>query len=165
MFFAGLIVAFLVYRTAHVTWPPPAWPRLPVVVTGLDTVLLLVSALTMRAALQAMRHWKSRQGAWLLLLTAVLGSTFLLIQGSEWVRLVHAGLTLRSGIYGTTFYTLIGCHGLHVLGAVLWLLLVTLRAFTVQMTPTRPTGIGLCSLYWYYVVALWPILYGLVYLL
>jgi cytochrome c oxidase subunit III len=165
MFFAGLVVVFLMYRTAHVTWPPPTLPHLPVLVTSLNTVLLLVSALTMRAALQAIRHWQPRQGAWLLLLTAVLGGTFLAIQGSEWVRLVHAGLTLSSGVYGPTFYTLIGSHGLHVLGAVLWVLVVALRAFTVPATPTRHTGVGLCGLYWYYVVALWPILYGLVYLL
>ena len=50
--------------------------------------------------------------------TWALGVLFLFIQGVEWTRLVHYGLGVSSGIYGATFYTLIGVHGAHVLGAV-----------------------------------------------
>jgi len=51
---------------------------------------------------------------------AGLGGVFLLVQGYEWVRLVQFGLTLSSDAYGTTFYTLIGAHAAHVLGALVW---------------------------------------------
>jgi heme/copper-type cytochrome/quinol oxidase subunit 3 len=147
MFFAGLISTFLVFRLGHQIWPPAALPRLPVEVTGMNTLILLGSAYTMWRAMRAVR------------LEAFLG-----IQGYEWVQLVRFGLTLQSGIYGATFYTLIGCHGLHVFGAVVWLLGVLRQARKNRYTPLQHTGAAVCGMYWYYVVALWPILYGLVYL-
>src|SRR6266508_3695646 len=89
---------------------------------------------------------------------ARLGVVFLTVQGYEWAKLIGYGLTLSSGVYGATFYTLIGCHGLHVLGAVVWLLSVWLRATHQRYTATRRTGVVLCGMYWSYVVGLWPVL-------
>jgi heme/copper-type cytochrome/quinol oxidase subunit 3 len=86
------------------------------------------------------------------------------LQGYEWIQLVRFGLTMTSGVYGATFYTLIGCHGLHVLGAVVWLLTVLVRTLQGHYGATRYVGLALCGMYWYYVVALWPVLYYLVYL-
>lgn len=164
MFFAGLIGSFLVFRLANQTWPPPTFPRLPVLVTGFNTLILLYSAVTMWRAQRLLRTGVQHQGMRLLLLTATLGVTFLVIQGYEWIRLVQFGLTMASGVYGATFYVLIGCHGLHVLGAVVWLLCVVLRASAGYYGVARHAGLALCGMYWYYVVALWPVLYGLVYL-
>ncbi|MBC6952387.1 hypothetical protein DWB58_31125, partial [candidate division KSB1 bacterium] len=90
--------------------------------------------------------------------------TFLFIQGSEWIKLIDFGLTLSSSVYGAIFYVLIGCHALHVLGAVLWLVIVWRRAQQNQFTAQRHTPVQLCSMYWYLVVLLWPALYALVYL-
>jgi heme/copper-type cytochrome/quinol oxidase subunit 3 len=164
MFFAGLIGAFVVYRVANETWPPMAMPRLPVEVTGLNTLILLYSAVTMWLANRAIRLGQQQTLTRMLLRTAVLGVIFLMVQGYEWVKLIGYGLTLSSGVYGATFYTLIGCHALHVLGAVVWLLSVWLRATRKRYTATRRTGVVLCNMYWSYVVGLWPILYWLVYL-
>ena len=164
MFFAGLVGAFLVYRMANETWPPMSMPRLPVEVTGINTLILLYSASTMWRANRAIRLGQQQQLRRMLLYTAVLGLVFLTIQGYEWVKLIGYGLTLSSGVYGATFYTLIGCHGLHVFGAVIWLLGVWRRATYRRYTATRRTGIVLCGMYWSYVVGLWPILYWLVYL-
>lgn len=164
MFFAGLIGTFLVYRVANSTWPPPTLPRLPVGVTGINTLILLYSAVTMWQAQRIIRTGVRHDGGRLLLLTWLLGMTFLVVQGFEWVRLVKFGLTMASGVYGATFYTLIGCHGLHVFGATLWLFIVVLRAFAGRYDATQYTGLAVCGMYWYYVVGLWPFLYGLVYL-
>ncbi len=164
MFFAGLIGAFLVYRLTNQTWPPPTFPRLPVLVTGLNTLILLYSAVTMWRAQRLIRSGLQSEGRRFLLITGILGVIFLGIQGYEWVRLIGFGLTLSSGVYGATFYILIGSHGLHVFGAVIWLLIVLSRAFAGHYSATRYMGFALCGMYWYYVVGLWPILYGLVYL-
>lgn len=164
MFFAGLVGAFLVYRLANVTWPPAAMPRLPVEVTGVNTLVLLTSAWTMWQANRAIRLGQQPAlGQWLLR-TALLGLVFLLVQGYEWVKLISYGLTLSSGVYGATFYTLIGCHALHVFGAVIWLGSVWRSASQQHYTATRRTGVVLCGMYWSYVVGLWPLLYWLVYL-
>jgi heme/copper-type cytochrome/quinol oxidase subunit 3 len=164
MFFAALIGSFLVFRLAHETWPPAAMPHLPVAVTGLNTLILLYSAYTMRRANRAIRAGQQQELVRQLLRTAMLGVVFLTIQGYEWTQLIGYGLTLSSGIYGATFYTLIGCHALHVFGAVIWLLSVWRHARHRRYTATQRTGVVLCGMYWLYVVGLWPVLYWLVYL-
>ena len=103
MFFAGLVGAFLVYRMANETWPPMAMPRLPVEVTGVNTLILLYSAATMWLANRAIRLGQQQTLARMLLRTAVLGVVFLVVQGYEWVKLIGYGLTLSSGVYGATF--------------------------------------------------------------
>ena len=69
-----------------------------------------------------------------------LGVLFLVIQGVEWTRLVHFGLRVSSGIYGATFYTLIGVHGAHVLGAAAWLGGVLWLAGRGRFTPRPARG-------------------------
>jgi len=64
MFFVGLIGAFLVFRLGSEVWPPPAQPRLPVGVTGINTVILLFSGLTGHLALRAVRDGDSKRPLW-----------------------------------------------------------------------------------------------------
>ena len=164
MFFAGLIAAFLVFRYGSLVWPPPFQPHLPLGVTWANTGVLLLSALTMLLAWMA---WKKRDRKRLirhLIITSVLGGVFLAVQGSEWARLIHFGLTISSGVYGATFYTLIGFHGLHVIGAVIWLVSVSVMLRRAPFAPRFRIRLELCAIYWYFVVGLWPVLFGLVYL-
>jgi cytochrome c oxidase subunit III len=164
MFFAGLIGAYIVFRVSAAIWPPPFQPRLPIAVTGVNTLILLASAVTMRWSLRAVRRNDRKKLIHLLACTAALGGTFLAIQGFEWIRLLHFGLTLSSSVYGGLFYTLIGFHGLHVLGALIWLLSVFMLAKQERFTREHHVGLQTCSMYWTFVVGLWPVLYGLVYL-
>jgi cytochrome c oxidase subunit 3 len=165
MFFAGLLGAFLVFRLASTNWPPPGEPYLPIGVTWINTGILVASTYTMRRAHRAIRAGNQAGLVHGLGLTALLGATFLAVQGSEWIRLVHYGLTLRSGTYGATFYTLIGCHGVHVLAAVLWLAAVLLLATRDRFSPARYVGVQLCKMYWMFVVGLWLVLFPSVYLM
>src|SRR5262249_59446294 len=101
---------------------------LPVGVTGVNTLILIASAVTMRWSLKAVRVNDHKRLIRYLAYTAALGGIFLLIQGFEWLRLIHFGLTVSSSVYGGLFYTLIGFHGLHVFGALIWILVVLIRA-------------------------------------
>ena len=164
MFFAGLIGAYLVVRFGSAVWPPPNLPSLPLAVTWLNTIVLSVSGLTMLSALAAVRRDDSPALRQRLLITLVLGGTFVAVQGSEWVRLVHHGFTLASGgSYGSTFYVLIGMHGLHVLGAIGWLAFVLVRARSGRYRAQSHTGLELCTFYWSFVCVLWLFIFGLVY--
>ncbi|MFQ5876343.1 MAG: heme-copper oxidase subunit III [Acidobacteriota bacterium] len=163
MFFAGLISAFLILRAGSGLWPPPGQPRLPVGVTGANTLILLSSGGTMWRALASVRKGRERSLTAWLAATAGLGIVFLSVQGYEWVRLLGFGLTLSSGTYGATFYALIGAHGLHVAAAVSALLLVLSRAARREYSLRRHQGVVLCRLYWTFVVGVWPVLYVLVY--
>jgi cytochrome c oxidase subunit III len=164
MFFAGLLSAFLVFRTGSPVWPPPFQPRLPIIVTAVNTLILLGSSYTMQRALRAIRRGHTQGLVDWMAVTAVLGMMFLGVQGYEWARLLQFGLTLSSSVYGATFYTTIGCHAAHVFGAVIWLLIILAMAKKHRFTPEQFVGVQVCGIYWFFVVALWPILFGLVYL-
>ena len=164
MFFAGLIGAYIVFRLGSPVWPPPFQPRLPIAVTGVNTAILVTSAFTMRWGLRAIAAGSRDKLIRLLGLTGLLGGIFLAIQGLEWIRLIHFGLTLSSSVYGGLFYTIIGFHGLHVAGALVWLLVVFGLATRGRFTRERHIGVQTCAMYWTFVVALWPVLYGIVYL-
>ena len=164
MFFAGLISAFFVLRLSAPVWPPPLQPRLPVLVTGLNTLVLLGSSAAVMAALRALRQANVRALVERLAAAAALGALFLAVQGFEWVRLIRYGLTVTSGAYGATFYTLIGVHAAHVLGALVWLGVTMWLAARGRFVDGRTSGLRACATYWHYVVGLWPILYVAVYL-
>jgi heme/copper-type cytochrome/quinol oxidase subunit 3 len=163
MLFAGLISGFLVFRFGSGTWPPPGQPRLPIAVTLINTAFLLASAIPMRRALLAIRADDQTRFLRNLFIAAALGTTFLAIQGSEWARLIGFGLTISAGIYGSTFYTLIGMHAAHVAAAVVWLVVVLLLGWRGAFSRGRHRAVVLCAMYWYFVVAVWPILFVLVY--
>ena len=165
MFFAGLISAFFVLRLSAAVWPPPLQPRLPVGITGLNTLVLLASSVAMIAALRAVRRADRRALVERLAAAAALGALFLAVQGYEWAGLIHYGLTVTSGVYGATFYTLIGIHAAHVLGALVWLGVTLMLAARGRFVDGRVNGLRTCAIYWHYVVGLWPILYLTVYLL
>jgi cytochrome c oxidase subunit 3 len=164
MLFGGLLGAFLVFRFGSRQWPPPGMPRLPVAVTAVNTLVLFASIVPIRSALAAIRRGDAgglRRGLWR---TSLLGVVFLAVQGSEWARLVRFGLRLSSGPYGSTFYVLIGFHGLHVLGAVVWLLVLWVGAVRGWFHARRHVPVELAAYYWYFVCALWAVLFPLVYL-
>jgi heme/copper-type cytochrome/quinol oxidase subunit 3 len=164
MFFAGLLSAFLVFRTGSTAWPPPFQPRLPIVVTAVTTCILLWSSYTMYRAVRSIRRGNTQGLADWLRVTALLGLIFLSVQGYEWARLLGFGLTLASSVYGATFYTIIGCHAVHVFGAVIWVLIILAMAKKQLFSSEHCVGVQVCGMYWYFVVALWPMLFGIVYL-
>lgn len=165
MLFSGFIGSFLIFRLSAAFWPPPALPRLPIDVTWVNTGVLTSSAVTMFLAVRAVHRNRLRVLRQWLVITGILGVTFLAIQGSEWVRLVAHGLRLSSGMYGGTFYTLIGLHGLHVTAGVLWLCGVVALAMRGRYNARNASGVELCAAYWYFVCAVWPVLFVLVYLM
>ncbi len=163
MLFTGLIGAYVMFRFGSVVWPS-AHLYLPVGVTWVNTFVLLFSCYTMREALKAGRAGDRLGLVNRLSITGLLGTVFLSVQGYEWTQLIRDGLTISTGIYGATFYTLIGCHALHVLAAVLWLLIVVWQARRGKVSVHNCVGVEICSMYWYYVGALWAVLFALVYL-
>ena len=164
MLFAGLIGMYIVIRQAQAVWPPADQPRLPLLVTTLNSIGLFASVVPLTIALRATRAGDSPRAAHALTVTAGLGIVFLTVQGAEWVRLVHHGLTLASSVWGGAFYVLIGCHAAHVFTAVVWLAIITTLARRGRFTPQAYAGLEMCATYWYFVAALWVLLFPLVYL-
>jgi heme/copper-type cytochrome/quinol oxidase subunit 3 len=163
MFFGALISARFIVSANVGEWPPAGQPRLPVLTTAANTLVLLASGvclfLSNRAFANSESHVKTRR--WLALAIA-LGVTFVAIQGVEWVRLLGYGLTMRSSPYGSFFYLLIGAHALHAVVS-LALLLHVARSFSHGQL--RVERFWAAQAFWYFVVGLWPVLYVTVYLL
>lgn len=163
MFFAGLVSAWLVLRAEAGDWPPVDQPRLPVLVTGVNTAVLIASGWTVQRAAAAFRGGVGPALVWLAT-TASLGAVFLAVQGTEWARLVSFGLTSTSSLYGATFYVIVVAHALHVLAALMVLLVVLARVASGRLRPEDPDALLPYRMYWLFVVGIWPALYVLVYL-
>ncbi len=164
MLFGGLLSAFMILRAENSQWPPLGQPRLPLLVTTLNSLILFASAWTVIRAVRAARNGERDALTNQLSLTLLLGAIFLFVQGSEWIRLIHFGLTVSSSVYGGLFYTLVGIHAVHVMGAVVALCVVLRLARQGRYLPDDYSGVVACSLYWCFVVLLWGVIYVTVYL-
>lgn len=165
MFFAGLLSSYWVLRAQLGAWPPLGQPRLPTVVTGLNTLILIGSAIAIARARYDRKTVSPRAVQGWLALAALTGLLFLSIQGYEWVRLLQFGLSAVANIYGGFFYLVVGAHALHVIIALGILAFVTYRARHGCYTTESQTGLRLCRIYWIFVVILWPFIYVALYLL
>lgn len=165
MFFAGLISAYIINRSAAMVWPPFNQPRLPIEVTALNTVVLLASAIVLFFFSRKINpdSYKEKSTMHLLSFAMILGLGFLIIQGTEWVNLIHYGLTTSSSLYGAFFYLIIGAHAVHVIAGLLILMYLYFSSKSQDYFELK-NSVTVCSMYWYFVVGIWPVLYVLVYL-
>ena len=124
-----------------------------------NTVLLILSSITLHYAHVALRNSNRRRFLGLLGLTLALGVVFLGGQVYEYYEfIVHEGLSLGGGVFNSAFYGLTGLHGLHVsLGAVL-LGIVFVRSLFGQYTAENHTSVTTVSMYWHFVDVVWVFL-------
>lgn len=161
MFFAGLVSAYIVAKGAATGgWPPPGQPRLPVEQTAVNTLFLLASAPVLFFARRALAD-DPRRARKLLLVAMVLGAVFVGLQGAEWIMLIGQGLTLQTSTHGSFFYTIIGVHGLHAVAAIAGLVWAHAK---LRRGELERSALVTVSIFWYFVVLIWPILYYQVYL-
>jgi len=188
MLFTSLISTYLVYKGKSVVGPfpheacnPPQCaqalpPILDIPVTSASTFVLLMSSLTMVLALAAVENkgkpgwgpggwWGLGSSKLWLLSTTLLGAIFLGFQAYEFTAFVREGLTIKTNLFGSSFFTLTGFHGAHVSVGVLWLL--TLLAIDMRrgLGPKDALIVDLSALYWHFVDVVWIVIFTLVYLI
>jgi heme/copper-type cytochrome/quinol oxidase subunit 3 len=161
MFFGGLISAFLHYKINN---PTPESSLLDVGLVGVNTFVLLTSSLTVVLGLSAIRRGDRRGLIGYLVTTIVLGVAFLVGQGNEFATLYRHGMTLGSSVYGSSFFTLTGFHGLHVFVGICWALSTLAKAVRGGYSQTDHLGVEVFGLYWHFVDIVWIILFTLIYL-
>ena len=163
-FFSTLIVAYLFYVGKDTVGPTPADVlRLPLVLC--TTACLLASSATIHRAERKLE--REDQGGFLRWwgATIVLGVLFLLGTAYEWYGLIyHQGLTIGRNLFGSTYYTLVGAHALHVTGGVTIMFIVLGLALRRQVTTANRAGVGLISWYWHFVDGVWVVVFTVVYL-
>ncbi|HEY9042420.1 MAG TPA: cytochrome c oxidase subunit 3 [Rheinheimera sp.] len=132
----------------------------------INTAILVISSITLHFAHVGLEQNKRGQLKLMLLVTILLGLTFLSLQVYEYIHAYRdLGLTLASGFYGNTFFLLTGFHGMHVtLGAII-LLFVFFRVLKGHFTPENHFAFQAGAWYWHFVDVVWLCLYVFVYVL
>jgi cytochrome c oxidase subunit 3 len=165
MFFGGLFGAYFTIRSAAPTWPPEGTPHLETWYAAVLTTILVSSSVTMQFGVWAIRKNDQRRLLLWLAVTLVLGLAFLAGQANEYRTLIEEGMTLSSGVFGSTFFTLTGFHGAHVAGGAAFILIVLLRARSGQFTARYHDTVEMASYYWHFVDVVWLGLFSTIYLL
>jgi cytochrome c oxidase subunit 3 len=162
MLFGSFFTAYFFVRVVNNApqWPPPPF-HLPVFVAGLNTGILVTSSFTMHWALQGIKRGNRAALQAGLLLTFLMGLTFLLTQILEYSRI---GFAPSDGAFGSVFYSLTGLHGAHVFIGLTLLAFATTRAFRGHYSPEHHHGVEIPGIYWHFVDVMWIVVYVTVYI-
>ena len=160
MFFAALISSFLIIKAGSgVVFVPPAQVKLPVIATGLNTAVLFLSGYLLHLAVVKFGRSEERERALRFFAMAIFcGAVFVCCQGYEWIKLLSYGMSMTSGIFAACFFLLIGSHGLHAAATV-----IIMFYFYIKREHLRLDNLKALRIFWFFVVGVWPLLYGLVY--
>jgi len=187
MLFMSLISTYLIYKGKsvvgpfpHESWTDPVTGRayhgiLDIPVTSASTFVLLMSSLAMVLALAAVENrnapklttsdrilGSSKLWLWA---TCLLGAGFLAFQAYEFTSFVHEGLTIRTNLFGSSFFTLTGFHGAHVTAGVIWLGTLLAIDYRRGLGPADAINVDIAALYWHFVDVVWIAIFTLVYLI
>lgn len=130
------------------------------------SICLLSSSLTIHLAVKALRGGSVRNFVAWWLTTLALGATFLYGTAAEWYRLIYRdGLTISTNLFGTTYYSLVGLHGFHVIVGLTCIALVVAFTLSGNVRPEHAERLDVLSLYWHFVDAVWVVVFTVVYLI
>ncbi len=165
MLFGGLIMAYVVLRVSQGGhYIPEGAPKLPLLQTGIATVVLVSSSFTAHWA--EVRVRKGKRASWQLFLTIILGTAFLLNQAYEWNHLYHEHMWFNTfGTYGSTFFVLTGFHGFHVFVGILLLIFSWLLSLAGKFDGSNHNFLECTSLYWHFVDVVWILVFTILYLI
>jgi cytochrome c oxidase subunit 3/cytochrome o ubiquinol oxidase subunit 3 len=160
--FGTLIVTYIFYLGRD-TGPTPG-EVLSLSLVLWTTACLLASSGTVHLAERTLE--RGNHGGFLRwwVVTIVLGILFLVGTGFEWHDLIYRhGLTISRNLFGSTYYTLVGLHALHVTGGVTIMIIVLGLALARQVTSANRAGVGLVAWYWHFVDGVWVVVFTVVY--
>jgi cytochrome c oxidase subunit 3 len=182
MFFMGLIGTYIALRFSRGDWPTPEAAGLNVNIGAFNTLVLILSSVTVVLALSATGRGDRRVQALYLLITAALGTTFMVVKAFEYyakyehglVQIVN-GLPLLQpapghaipggGLWPSLYFTLTGFHGLHVVGGIVMLLMLLFQSLAGRLGPDKFERVELIGLYWHFVDIVWIFLFPLLYMI
>jgi cytochrome c oxidase subunit 3 len=161
--FIIFVIAYIYYIGKSLSGPTPAQVlELPI----LGTICLLSSSVTVHFAVSALRKNNIRGCTLWLAGTVLLGAVFLMGTAREWYHLIHdLGLTIRTNLFGTTFYSLVGLHATHVVIGLIMLSITLALAVSGSVREKHAERLEVLSLYWHFVDGVWVVVFLVVYVL
>jgi cytochrome c oxidase subunit 3/cytochrome o ubiquinol oxidase subunit 3 len=162
--FGTLITTYLTFMGHDFSGPYPA----QVLSTGLAlvaTAFLLSSSLTVHMAEKSLHHGNQSGFCFWWGLTITLGLIFLGATAYEWWEMITKhDLTISRNLFGSTYYTLVGFHGMHVTGGVIVMTIILGLALKRQVTQKNQTAVQMVSWYWHFVDVVWIVVFTVVYI-
>ncbi len=161
--FIIFVIAYIFYIGKSLSGPTPAQVlKLPIV----ETVCLLSSSITVHFAVSALAKGKTGLSSIWLGATVLLGAIFLAGTALEWRELIYQdGLTIRTNLFGTTFYSLVGLHASHVAVGLVMLGLALTFGVTGKLKREHAHRLEMVSYYWHFVDAVWVVVFTVVYII
>ena len=164
LFFGSLIATYMVYRGQSLVGPYPA-DIVDVPVTTISTFVLLMSSFGMVMAVAAARNGNQRRLIQWLVVTILLGATFIGFQVYEFNAFRVEGLRYETNLFSSTFYTLTGFHGAHVTLGLVWLIAIAIIAARNPAGRPSDLDVDIAGLYWHFVDIVWIVIFTLLYLI
>ncbi len=158
-FFAALFFVRVVNEAPH--WPPTGY-HLPIFVAGMNTLVLVTSSFTMHWSLSSIKKGDRVGMQAGLVLTLLMGITFVVTQAREYSRI---GFAPGDNAFASTFFGLTGLHGFHVIIGLMLLTFAAIRAFRGHFSPEHHHGLEIPGIYWHFVDVMWIIVFITVYII
>jgi len=158
--FGAFLFSYGYIRVATPNWTRP-FESGSVLNVIIMTIVLITSSLTMLGAVDAAKAGDKAKAMRFLYSTMALGAIFAILHIREWHELIGKGITLSSGLFGQTFFTITGLHLLHVISGVIALFVVAAKYSSGRLTPSHVETTGL---YWHFVDLVWMFVVPLIYL-
>jgi cytochrome o ubiquinol oxidase subunit III len=164
LIFSVLFATFAVFSRSYAAGPSGAdLFELPLV--AVNTGLLLVSSITYGFAMISMQHGKQKALLAWLAITGLLGLGFLSIELSEFAHLIHEGAGPQRSAFLSSFFTLVGTHGLHVAFGTVWLVTLMLQVRKLGLTRENKRRLVCLSMFWHFLDVVWIGVFTFVYLM
>ena len=164
LLFGGLISTYMLYRGRVSDGPTPE-QIYDIPFTSVSSFVLLMSSLTMVLAVSAAHKRDDRGTNLWLTITALLGATFVGGQVYEFTAFYNEGLGFTTSLFGSSFYTLTGFHGVHVTVGIIMLLALVAINKRSRVPGSKSETVEMVGLYWHFVDIVWIIIFTLVYLI
>ena len=164
MLFATLFAAFMVLRRN--TAGGPSGPELfDMNLVLAETLILLMSSLFCGLAWLAFRHKRKADFIAYFAATLVAGAVFLGLELNEFAVLINEGYTWQTSAFLSSFFTLVGTHGLHIAFGLIWGVVLAVAIAKRGMTPAMLRKFGLFSLFWHFLDLVWIFVFTVVYVI
>ena len=165
LLFGSLISTYLLYhdRISALQLGPKEVFDIPF--TSVSSFVLLMSSLTMVLALSALQRGDIARNRIWLLVTAMLGATFVGGQVYEFTTFYHEGLGYTTNLFGSAFYTMTGFHGIHVTVGIVMLMSLVIKSLRGNLTKENAETVEIVGLYWHFVDIVWILIFTVVYLI
>ena len=164
LLFGALISTYFLYRGRSVSGPTPE-DIYDIPYTSVSSFVLLMSSLTMVLALAAIQRGDYRRLRIWLMATALLGASFIAGQVYEFTSFIREGLTIKTNLFGSSFFVLTGFHGVHVTLGIVMLLSLWNLSLRGKLTKEKSEVVEIAGLYWHFVDVVWIVIFTVIYLI